>query len=225
MFSFTYLNLLELWVKFGLVKNETKQWRLQPIGHANLILIKCVFNEIDDYNNNMLEWRVLARDKGTVFIALPVLVRENWSFQQNWGMLSLGKGYAEEANTYIVLGLKGKFYAGDNQKCSHISFFYKHTQGFTNRFGKLSYLDCFLSGGERYTMLERGRKTFLENIWGFLGRKNPPLRHNCHEMSFKLWAIYRNSVLLPIGRPVKWWPVSLSHYSQRHPRAIHCCLH
>lgn len=156
MFSFKYLNLLELWVKFGLVKNETKQWRLQPIGHANLILIKCVFNEIDDYNNNMLEWRVLAQDKGTVFIALPVLVRENWSFHQNWGMSSLGKAYAVEANTYIALGLKGKFYAGDNQKCPHISFVYKHTQGFTNKFGKLSYLNFVLFQGERGTQYWRG---------------------------------------------------------------------
>lgn len=141
---------LDLW------RMKPKQWRLQPIGHANLILIQCVFNEIDDYNNNMLEWRVLAQDKGTVFIALLVLVRENWSFHQNWGMSSLGKAYAMEANTYTALGLKGKFYAGDEQKCSHISFVYKHTQGFTNKFGKLSYLNCVLFQGERGIQYWRG---------------------------------------------------------------------
>lgn len=101
---------------------ERKQAVMSPVYQTpNLILIKCCFfNEVDCYNNNVLGWRVLATDKRIVF-GPPSSFKGKLIFLSKLGIFSLGKGI--EANTYIVLGLKGKFYTGDNQKYSRISFF------------------------------------------------------------------------------------------------------
>ena len=149
----------------------------------NLILIKCCFfNKVDCYNNNVLGRRVLAPDKRIVF-GPPSSFKGKLISLSKLDIFSLGK--AIEANTYIVLGLKGKFYTGDNQKCSCISFFSSK-----NRVSSTNLESChngkvffFRRGGE-YTVLGKGRKTFPGSVvfffffqhwgthfWGIIGMK------------------------------------------------------
>ena len=129
----------------------------------NLILIKCCFfNKVDCYNNNVLGWRVLAPDKRIVF-GPPSSFKGKLISLSKLDIFSLGK--AIEANTYIVLGLKGKFYTGDNQKCSCISFFSSK-----NRVSSTNLESChngkvfFFRGGGEYTVLGKGRKTFPGSV-------------------------------------------------------------
>lgn len=129
----------------------------------NLILIKCCFfNEVDCYNNNVLGWRVLAPDKRIVF-GPPSSFKGKLISLSKLGIFSFGK--AIEANTYIVLGLKGKFYTGDNQKYSRISFFLSK-----NRVSSTNLESChngkvfFFRGGREYPVLDKGRKTFPGSV-------------------------------------------------------------
>lgn len=66
-------------------------------------------------------------------------------------------------------------------------FFLKQKQSFTNKFGKLSYLNCFpfqRRGAQYWIQGER----FFQKVLIFLvmERKNPLLGHNGHKISFIL---------------------------------------
>ena len=226
---FRYFNLLNLGQIWSC--GEWKQAVMSPAYQTpNLILIKCCFfNKVDCYNNNVLGWRVLAPDKRIVF-GPPSSFKGKLISLSKLDIFSLGK--AIEANTYIVLGLKGKFYTGDNQKCSCISFFSSK-----NRVSSTNLESChngkvfFFRGGGEYTVLGKERKTFPGSVvffFFFSALRNPLLRHHWHEMSLMWWPIYKNLALLQMGLCVQGQPVTLSEYliaDRGTIKAISCYLY